>query len=120
MLVMRAGIHKMLVRIANRETLIRLLLQRQFDLGLHCLPMPFWQATSALTFKPFTIHLKIEYSSIIKALNGSIKPIFFFSFALYFLSNLSKHNKITSHNLGRTTTIVMIYVFILKTLEITP
>ena len=41
MLVFRAGIHKVLVRIANREggkTLIRLLLQKQSDLGLHCLP----------------------------------------------------------------------------------
>ena len=42
MLVIRAGIHKMLVRIANRKTLIRLLSQKQSDLGLHCLSMPFW------------------------------------------------------------------------------
>ena len=42
MLVIRAGIEKMLVRIANRETLIRLLLQKQSDLGLHCLPRPFF------------------------------------------------------------------------------
>ena len=41
MLVIRAGIHKMLVKIANRWTLIRLLLKKQSDLGLHCLPMPF-------------------------------------------------------------------------------
>ena len=35
MLVIRAGIHKMLNRIANRVDL---------DLGLHCLPRPFGQA----------------------------------------------------------------------------
>ena len=39
MLVIRAGIHKMLVRIANRE---ELLLQKQSDLGLHCFCTPFW------------------------------------------------------------------------------
>ena len=37
----------MLVRIANRETLIRLLLKKQSDLGLPCLPRPSGQATSA-------------------------------------------------------------------------
>ena len=36
----------MLVRIANRDALIRLLLKKQSDLGLHCLSRPFWQATS--------------------------------------------------------------------------
>ena len=34
MWVIRAGIHKMLVRIANRED--------PFDLGLRCLSRPFW------------------------------------------------------------------------------
>ena len=44
----RAGIHKMLVRIANREYLIRLLLQKvisaersKSDLGLHSLSRAF-------------------------------------------------------------------------------
>ena len=32
--------------IANRKTLIRLLLQNQSKLGLHCLSRPFLQATS--------------------------------------------------------------------------
>ena len=41
MLVIRAGTHKMLVRIANREDP-----QKQSDLGLLCLFRPFWQATS--------------------------------------------------------------------------
>ena len=39
MLVIRAGIHKMLVRIANREDPDK----KQYDLGLHCLTRPFWQ-----------------------------------------------------------------------------
>ena len=37
MLVIRAGIHKMLVRIANREDL-----KEQSDMGLLCLSRPFW------------------------------------------------------------------------------
>ena len=53
----------MLVRIANIEdpdqqtvkTLIRLLLQKQSDLGLHCLPMPFPQATSVRNFRTCTV-----------------------------------------------------------------
>ena len=57
MLAFRAGIHKFLVRIANREdkTLIRLLLKKQPDLGLPCLSRPFWQATSVQNFKTFRI-----------------------------------------------------------------
>ena len=39
MLVYRAGIHKMGVRIANSED------QKQTDLGLRYLSVPFWQAT---------------------------------------------------------------------------
>ena len=39
----------------NRKTLIRLLLQKQSDLGLHCLFRPFWQATSVLKFRTFTV-----------------------------------------------------------------
>ena len=42
MLVFRAGKHKLLVRIANGKTLIRLLLQKQSDLGLLCLSRQFW------------------------------------------------------------------------------
>ena len=41
MLVIWAGIHKMFVRIANREDLIRLLVQKQSGQGLHCLSSPF-------------------------------------------------------------------------------
>ena len=37
MLVVKAVIHKMLVIIPTGKTMIRLLLQKQSDLGLHCL-----------------------------------------------------------------------------------
>ena len=58
MLVIRAGILKMLVRTANREELISLLLQKQSDLGLHCLSRPLWQATSVQNLSTFTVYLK--------------------------------------------------------------
>ena len=52
MLVISAETHKLLVRIANREALIRLLLQKQSDLGLHCLSRSFCQqATSVQNFR---------------------------------------------------------------------
>ena len=43
-------IHKALIRIANWETLIRLLPKKQSNLGLHCLSRSFWQATSVQNF----------------------------------------------------------------------
>ena len=46
MLVITAGIHKMLVRIANSE---------DPDLGLRCLSRLFTQTTSAKNFRSFTI-----------------------------------------------------------------
>ena len=46
-LVFMAEIHKILVRIANRE---------DTDLGLSCLSTPFWQATSVQNFRAFTVH----------------------------------------------------------------
>ena len=52
MLVIRAGNHKMLVRIANKEG---------FDqtasslLGFCCLSGPIWQATSVQNFRTYTI-----------------------------------------------------------------
>ena len=51
MLVIRAGFLKMLVRIANREDLD----QKQSDLGLCCLSVPFWKATSVGNFRTFNI-----------------------------------------------------------------
>ena len=47
MLVIKAGINKMLVRIENREN--------KSDLGLHSLSMPFWQATGVQNFRTFTV-----------------------------------------------------------------
>ena len=58
MLGIRAGIHCVLVRIANRgKTLVRMLLQKQSDLGLHCLFLSFWLATSVQNFRTFTINV---------------------------------------------------------------
>ena len=52
MVVIRTGIHKMLVRIANREDPY----QTTLDLGLHFLSRPFfWQATSVQNFRTFTL-----------------------------------------------------------------
>ena len=45
----RARIHKMHVRIANRED------PEQTDLNVPCLSMPFWQATSVQNFEIFTV-----------------------------------------------------------------
>ena len=51
MLVIRARIHKMLVRMTNRE---------DSDLGLPCLSRPFfWQATSVRYFRAFTVVYKL-------------------------------------------------------------
>ena len=67
MLVIMFGSHKMLVCIANREdpdhtasekTLIRLLFQKQSDLGLHCLSEPFF--SRQLVFKILEHLLYIE------------------------------------------------------------
>ena len=56
MLVIRAGIHKLLVRIANRADPN----QKQSDLGLCCLSRPFYQATSIVNFRTFTIYVKCQ------------------------------------------------------------
>ena len=51
MLVIRAGIHKILEIMQTGMTLIRLLLQKQSDLGLCYLSRPFWQATTVQNFE---------------------------------------------------------------------
>ena len=64
MLAILPEIHKkMPVRIANREdpTLFRLFLQKQSDLGLHCLSRPFWQATSVQNFRTSSV-VRIYFS----------------------------------------------------------
>ena len=45
------------VRIANREDVIRLLHQKQSDLGLCCLSGLFWQVTIVWSFRTFTVWL---------------------------------------------------------------
>ena len=49
MWVIKARIHKMLVRIANRED------ADQTALGLHCLSRPFWYVTSIGNFRTSTV-----------------------------------------------------------------
>ena len=53
MLVIKAVIHKILVRIKIVETLIRQILQKQSDQGLRCLSQPFLQTTSVGNFRAF-------------------------------------------------------------------
>ena len=55
MLVFRAGIHKFLVRIANREDLDQTASTEAVRPGLPCLPKSFWQATSVQNFRTFTV-----------------------------------------------------------------
>ena len=65
MLFIRDGFHKNAC--PNKQTgktLIKLLLQKQFDLGLHCLSRPFWQATSISNFRKFTVDLKCKAHSL--------------------------------------------------------
>ena len=38
------------------KTLIKLLLQKQSDLGLHHFSIPFWRAKSVQSFRTFTVH----------------------------------------------------------------
>ena len=50
----------MLVRIGNREAgtaLIRMHLQKQSNIGLHCLSRPLWQATSVQNFRTSTVNI---------------------------------------------------------------
>ena len=46
-----AGIHKGLEQIG--KTMVRLLLEKQSYLCLHCLYRPFWQATSVQNFRTY-------------------------------------------------------------------
>ena len=66
MLVIRAGIHKVLVKIANS----RLLLLVHFDLGLHCLSR---QATSVGNFR--TAYLDLHCFYLRRSSTGSTPSI---------------------------------------------
>ena len=62
MLVFRAGIYKLLVRIANREDLDQTASsEMQSVLGLHCLSRPFWQAISVRNLRTFTVCAKASF-----------------------------------------------------------
>ena len=54
-LLIRAGIHKMLVRIANREDPDQTAYSKVSGLSLHYLCRPFWQATSDPNFRTFSV-----------------------------------------------------------------
>ena len=60
MLVIRHGIHKMLVRIANEKTMIRQLLHKQSARGLYSLTRPFRQVNSVRNFKPLPDYIWIN------------------------------------------------------------
>ena len=64
MLVIRAGIHKCLSEMQTGKTLIRLLLQKQSDLGLHCLSLSFWQVTSVQNIRTFTGVFFLKFENI--------------------------------------------------------
>ena len=55
---------KCLLEQQTEKILIRLLLQKQSDLGLHCLTKPFWQATSVPNFRTFTVDIKDKISTL--------------------------------------------------------
>ena len=56
------GIHKLDVRIANREVPDETAsLQKQSDLGLHCLSRLFLQASSVQNFRTFTVYIWDKY-----------------------------------------------------------
>ena len=52
MLVIKAGIHKMFVRITGKILIRLLLLKEQSDLGLHCLSKPFCRNSKACVKQP--------------------------------------------------------------------
>ena len=52
---------KCLSELQTGNTLIRLLLKKQSDLGLHCLSRPFWQEISVCICRNFT-----EYGNVLK------------------------------------------------------
>ena len=68
MLVISAQIHKMIVRIANREDFEQTVSSESVWSSLCSLPRPFWQATCVqiLEHLRYTIDLLINLSFVIK------------------------------------------------------
>ena len=60
MMVIRAGILKLFIRIASREYPGQ---TASSDLGLPCLNRPFWQATSVRNFRTLTIIKNLYFSN---------------------------------------------------------
>ena len=61
-LVNGARFHIMLVRMENKEDTDQTAsseVQKQSDIGLHCLSSPFWQALNVPNFRTFTIIIQI-------------------------------------------------------------
>ena len=75
MLVFRAGIHKILVRIANREDSDQ---TASSNLGLPCLSRPFWQATLVPDFRTFTANVNAQVSSEASCLNFGLSLYLYF------------------------------------------
>ena len=55
----------MLVRVATGKMLIRLLLQKQSDLGLRCFSRPLWQATSVCNLTISTASLSLIHKMLV-------------------------------------------------------
>ena len=49
----------MVVKIVKGKILIRLLLQKQSDLDLHCMTQSFWEATSFQNSRTFTVNVHL-------------------------------------------------------------
>ena len=56
MLVIKAGTHKMVVKIVNREDPDQTASSEVCFLGMPCLSRLFWQAASVQNFRTFTVH----------------------------------------------------------------
>ena len=70
-------IHKMLIRIANREDPDQTASSEQSDLGLHRLSRSVWQATSVGKFRKFTVSEVLTYlrSSAVVLVLGDIPAL---------------------------------------------
>ena len=93
-LVIRAGIHKMFVRIANWEDPDQTASKKQSNLHLGCLSSSFGQATSVRNFRTFTVRTvlfgKFGYIHCTSAkdqvgcqISGSLKHFMTISMKLY-------------------------------------
>ena len=81
MLVFRAEIHKMLVRISNRQDPDQTASSKQSDLGLHWLSRRFWEASSVKNFRTFMVlSYDVASESEITPRNKIDKPLVVYRF----------------------------------------